>query len=513
MKMRTHLWALAVAFIVITPACEVAGLAFSGDTNTSKVSAEIVINQLRNDQHVIYDHAEIVGDLILEPHNGDKKSQKFKNFLNSTINITNSIFRGNIDFEGVTFNEPVIIEDTVFKRSVSFQGASFLDLSRFNSTTYQGGADFEQAKFHRDASFKNSSFQGHSNFNGTLFMGEANFDKANFDAVSFTNSQFDGYARFGKDVFRESSNFEGSKFSDNASFNQAQFLGKAFLGWTRFDGKRTYFTEADFRDSASFSGSGFNELYFNKANFGEDATFLNSSFEGNASFSDTRFQKDALFYRANFNSNVKLDGCDYGRLVLHWSLIRDHLAPNEPLYNSLIKNYKNLMWISDVNECYFDLRHWKQTATSWTDFSTKISDLFLEYYCGYGTRPLNTLFWIGCAVTIFGLYYWRNGGAKRVHECSMAGTMIIAKKVSEDTYRIEHIPEKTKNQLLPFMLPLLSFEFSLRVLANWNTDDLKINQAVNEQIVEGERWIGRVLLFIFMFYMGSLVISYFTPQP
>ncbi len=509
--MRVPFWVIASVFVVILT-FDMSSFALSDSTQTSNVSAEIILNQLRNDQPVVYDHAEIVGDLVVPPSREEMGSQAEK-FANSAIIITNSTFRGDINFEGVLIKKPIIMEGCIIEGDATFRNASFSNLSRFNSTKFQKQADFELANFTRDAFFKNSDFQGECNFNGSEFMKEANFNEAKFKVARFTDCQFNGYSRFGKAVFQESANFEGSIFLDGASFNQAQFIGKAFLGWVKFPG-RTYFTKTDFRDYASFSGSSFGYIEFDEANFAGETDFLNSSFEGNVRFVSTRFQKDAIFHKANFSSNVNLHGCDYDKLLLHWDSIRNHIKPDETLYSSMKENYKERIWITDVNECDFDYRHWKQSIKPWTDI-TKVPDIFLEWYCGYGTRPLNTVLWIGFFILIFGLYYWSKGGIAQVHKPGWGGKgiLLIAKKVSQDTFNVEYAPEVTNEKQSNLGRLFLSLKFSLFVMASKNTESLTANGGIKWQAIELERWLGRGLFVIFMYYVGDLVTSYFKPLP
>lgn len=510
--MRVRFWvAIELAFVLIILSCEASSSAIPDGPQISKIPVETILNLLRNDQPVIYDHAEIIGDLVIDQPRAEMRSQES---VNSTINITDSVFHGNINFNHIRFKKPVVLEGNIVDGDVSFRSASFMELLKFNSTKFLRQADFYQSKFYLDAAFKNTTFQGESNFYGSLFMNDANFDEAKFKEVSFKNSKFNGYSRFGKVLFQESSIFEGSIFSNNVSFNEAQFIGKSFLGWVQFNGKRTYFRQSNFRNYASFTNSSFEDVYFNGANFTDEITFFNSNFKGNMSLTDTRFQKDAIFDKANFSSNVDLDGCDYSRLVLHWHLIRDHIKPGETLYKSLIENYKNLIWLSDASECYYDFRNWKQSVKPWTDV-TKIADKFLEWYCGYGTRPLNTLPWIGFLIVVFSIYYWSAGGVSQIYRPRSfeEPILVTAKKVSEDTFYIEFIPKTINEDLPPLRSFLLSLKFSIFALASGNTDDFETNKGIKWQIVEAERWLGRGLFLIFMYYWGSLVISYFTPQP
>jgi uncharacterized protein YjbI with pentapeptide repeats len=511
--MKEHAFALATVFIAVILTCEASSSAPSDSHPTSMIASDTILNQLRNDQPVTYDHVEIIGDLILDLSRDGMGGEETPKTVNSTIIISNSTFHGKINFDRAHFKKPVVMEGNLIEGEAHFRNASFLNQSSFGSTDFRATASFEGANFSQEALFKRCTFEEGAVFYGSVYTKEANFDWAKFTNAYFQKSQFGGCARFGRAIFQESANFEDSRFLDNAIFNQAEFFGKAFLGGVKFDGRRTYFTQANFHDSASFSGSIFSDVYFNDAKFVEEAAFLNCSFDGNVRFSNTQFQKDAIFYQAKFSSNLNLDGCSYYKLILHWNSIRNHLKPDEKIYDSLIKNYKNLFWISDVNECYFDLRNWKQSMKPWTDI-TKIFDVFLEWYCGYGTRPQNTLFWIGLVSLLFGLYYWSKGGVYQIQTLALGRDKILltAKKVSEDTFQVEHIP-KPKKELSRIRSLLSSLKFSLFVLAQKNTDDIETEKGIWPQIVELERWLGRGLFVIFGYYVGSLVVSYFTPLP
>ena len=145
---------------------------------------------------------------------------------------------------------------------------------------------------------------------------------------------------------------------------------------------------------------------------------------------------------------------------------------------------------------------------------TKIPDIFLELYCGYGTKPLNTLFWIGLLILLFGIYYWSKSGINKIIKPGQSERiLLVAKKVSDCTYNIEYTPEVIHEKSSYLRSFLLSLKFSLFTMASKNAEDLKVNESINWRIVEAERWLGRGLFVIFMYYVGSLVTSYFTPHP
>ena len=65
--MREHSWVKAFLLILMIVEGTMVSSAIPDATNASKVSAEIILNQLNGSQPVIYDRVEILGDLDLSP--------------------------------------------------------------------------------------------------------------------------------------------------------------------------------------------------------------------------------------------------------------------------------------------------------------------------------------------------------------------------------------------------------------------------------------------------------------
>ncbi len=506
--MRANSRGLATVLLLIVLNCTIVSSVLSEGPHRASISSDVILDKLQKGQPVIYDHADITGDLILDSIKS-KENDSAEKLVNSTIIITNSIFHGCINMDRIVLKEPVILERNVIERVVSFRNAHFRSSSSFNSTCFQELADFEQASFIDNAFFINSTFQKESNFNGSSFTKQAGFDAARFGIARFTDSRFSGNAGFGKAIFQGSTWFERSRFFEYAIFREAQFKANAYMGSAKFFGD-TFFTKTSFLDSAVFSSSRFNNIVFDDANFAEDAIFENSSFNGRVSFVYTLFQKDALLYKANFSSKINLDGCKYSKLVLHWTVIKDHIIQQEEVYKDLIKNYKNLFWIKDTNECYFDLMSWKQNSKQWTD-PTKFWYIIMELSWGYGTRPQNIIIWVGIFVLIFGLYYWWRGGVRQMHALDIDNISFIARRIDGDTFVLDQRPKKVIEKSSGLRSVLTSLEFSLYTLVSKNTDGFQIDDGINRAVVAIECWLGRGLIFILMYYISSFVASYFSP--
>ena len=211
-EMREHSWVKAFLLILMIVEGTMVSSAILDATNVSKISAEIILNQLNGSQPVIYDGVEILGDLDLSPSKDDEN--KLLNLINSSLIITNSTFHGGIYSYQALIKKPIIIEGCIIEGAVHLQNVSFLDLAGFNSTIFQKKAFFSQSIFSGDAHFRGCTFQAEEgDFNGSKFMSVANFDEAKFDAARFTDCQFQGYSRFGKAIFQQSADFEGSDSS------------------------------------------------------------------------------------------------------------------------------------------------------------------------------------------------------------------------------------------------------------------------------------------------------------
>ncbi len=73
-----------------------------------------------------------------------------------------------------------------------------------------------------------------------------------------------------------------------------------------------------------------------------------------------------------------------------------------------MKNFKDLEYFEDANDCYFQYRWKSQWRKSWLEWS-KYSDFLICAACGYGVRPIRPLVLGLFVVVICAIYYrWKN---------------------------------------------------------------------------------------------------------
>jgi hypothetical protein len=175
-------------------------------------------------------------------------------------------------------------------------------------------------------------------------------------------------------------------FNRNASFASSDFRGVADFRFSKFN-KSTNFFRCKFKDNAYFRLSWFNETL----DFAE-SELRNVNFEG-----------------ASINK-LNLYGCEYDKMYIRWHNITNFIY-DDVAYLSLLKNFRELGYIEDYDSCYFQYRK-EHRGQPWPLVGgvdkpiRRIFDFFLEWSYGYGTRPLNALYFSLAFIIIFGIF-WR----------------------------------------------------------------------------------------------------------
>jgi len=173
----------------------------------------------------------------------------------------------------------------------------------------------------------------------------------------------------------------------------------------------TSFDSSRFCGIVSFSLSQFKaKTIFSSAHFLEDGLFLGTEFTDASDFTGATFQKDFLLDAAKIHSmllsdatfigQISLHNADFMRLEVRWLRLCDHLAYDGAAYLSLAKNFRNLEWFEDADDCYYDYRRLSQSnkslfvpAGSETKINwSKLLDNLAWISCGYGVRPRYTVF-------------------------------------------------------------------------------------------------------------------------
>jgi len=396
---------LLMAFILVGSA--------PAQSNSTRISATDVVAKIKSGEPVNYQNVTIEGPLDLSDLKGP---------VNQAVSITNSRI-DSTNFDGITFDEPLDMSGSVFQKSASFAKAKFLSDARFTGTTFIGSADF------RDA-----DFEGSSSFTSTQFFNDTSFGNAQFNSdTSFLDASFARDVDFNFAQFSRTASFWNASF-DNVSFLEAKFIGHASFGYAKFNGNSVFaatnfgsdvvFKSSVFRGNTTFGLSNFDGLCdFTGVNFKVMATFLGTKFSDNVYFTDAKFDKDLILEGARIysmqldnvtfaeGSKINLKDADFTRFVVRWSAIKDRVVFNGAAYQALVKNYKNLEWFDDSDDCYYQYRMLTQSQEPWG--STKIIDIISWLSCGYGVRVSYVSFWCLFTIVFFGAVYWAGNGMRR----------------------------------------------------------------------------------------------------
>jgi uncharacterized protein YjbI with pentapeptide repeats len=397
------------------------------------VGAGEILAKVQMGQPVAYDHVRIAGDLNLSGLT-----------VNSTFSITNSMLPG-ANFLGTGFAEFVDFEGTVFEGSADFAAAQFFKSTSFEDAQFHDSASFFLTQFFEDSSFSNVSFQnvsfieaslshtifnqarfrGRADFNFTSFEGYCGFWNASLENASFLESQFKGSADFSNCSFGQV-NFINAYFGEFANFECTSYRSPAIFAGANFQNLAN-FASSRFDDEASFLLTQFNAAaHFGSVDFQGDALFGLAKFEGLAQFEGSRFGGDLNLIGSQLH-NVKLESvtlekstmielrdAEFFRLEVPWKVLSGHLQYDGPAYIALVKNYRELEWFDDANDCYYRYRltAQEQEPLGWT----KIADIAAWISCGYGVRPAYTVLLSIAAIIFFALLFIFGRGIARADE-------------------------------------------------------------------------------------------------
>jgi len=347
-----------------------------------------------------------------------------------------------------------------FRADCDFQGARFGSYAGYQSSIFSGNADFRGASFGGELNFEFASFQGNATFIGFAAAGEVNFFRTGFRDVNFEEAELQNDALFQETTFGPAC-FKGAHFQGSASFRASRFNedvsfpGCIFEGPTRFDHARFLggvdFEDALFMQCAQFSEDIFqSNASFDRSRFCAEATFLGSQFSGKTHFSSVKFEGDGIFtgtqfaglanfsaaefhedflldgaraqeirlLGAAFDGQVSLQNANFARLDVRWPSICGHLAYDGAAYLSLAKNFRNLEWFEDADDCYYHyrrksqankrllVREGRQISINWS----KLLDCLALVSCGYGVRPRYTVFLSILLIFVFALLFWAGQG-------------------------------------------------------------------------------------------------------
>jgi hypothetical protein len=195
-----------------------------------------------------------------------------------------------------------------------------------------------------------------------VLFSTASFSSAEFfGGVSFANAMLAGQSNFGYALFRGDAIFAATNFGNNVIFRSAQFMDNVTFGLANFGG------------FADFAGTTFDEAaFFGVAKFADNGYFVDAVFKKDLILEGARIYSMQLD-NATFGdaARINLKDADFGRFVVRWSILKDLLIFNGAAYQALVRNYKNLEWFDDADECYYQYRRIAGPEPwGWTGFWT-----------------------------------------------------------------------------------------------------------------------------------------------
>lgn len=244
---------------------------------TGTIMLGLNINKTEIDENLIFDWAEIHGDL------------EFKNdYIKGRSSFMGVNVDGNVNFEGsIIQNELNFMSGTVTKGSVFFNDTIISGKVYFDAANLEGYLDFKSSIIHNEANFRLKKIGYDAEFN------EITIDRsANFNGIEVGGYISLEYAEIGGNIDFEESKLGTSKNSPDG--NDSFFIGANIKGEADFMG-------AEFFGEANFSKTSFREnTYFFKTTFNKNVDFLETRFYENVDFVETNFKKQANFNNASF---------------------------------------------------------------------------------------------------------------------------------------------------------------------------------------------------------------------
>jgi uncharacterized protein YjbI with pentapeptide repeats len=383
--------------------------AAASQTLQQEVPAGEIVSKVKAGINASYDNVSVIGDIDLRNIEAEERLQITNSHL-AGVNLAGSSFAKSVDFSESTFSSDVDLSRAKLSNYAGFAGASF-----------EKNASFEETEF-PESDFTDASLLGYSDFTSAVFGDYASFNGALLSNATFNESQFEGVADFCYSVFDSRGEFFKSSFSDVALFKNVEFTGGARFELVSFSDIAA-FTSAEFGDRAVFISSRFRApTHFGTANFSADAVFQLAQFDNLAHFIGSNFSGDLNLMSSKI-ANIKLENTtfaedaqillkdsDFTKFQTHWNHIKNNLAYDGAAYLKLVKNYKDLEWFSDSDDCYYQYRVESQNMKGWG--LSKISDMLACISCGYGVRPFNPVYCSLALIVVCTGILWRGNGLR-----------------------------------------------------------------------------------------------------
>jgi hypothetical protein len=363
-----------------------AGVKRTADEGREVVKAEEILAKIERGEDVVVKDKIIEGDLDLSKVKLNEKNVK------SRIEIVNSEIHGELVFINAVFSKYLDLSHTKFNKSVLFTDVTFIE-----------NIDFSEATFSETANFKHVHVGSESGLDERTSFAGAHFDKN----VNFAYTHFWSEVTFNSVNFGRKADFMSTNFYNGAIFSSTQFNKSVYFSYIDFNIK-AWFKKTKFEEDVTFEDVVFNgNADFIGARFGGCADFQEAHFRGDVLLSHARFKEDAYFVGASFDKNLKLERTRFitGEFEIEWDAIKEILDCDDRVYLALVKNFKNLGWFDDADNCYYEYRNAKMKEKG-RPYLSEFWDVISFLSCGYGVRPGFTIACVFIFIYIFGSLFW-----------------------------------------------------------------------------------------------------------
>ena len=301
--------------------------------------------------------------------------------LGKDVNYVGKTIVGDIDIDDLKLQE--------VPTARSPEDIKYLGLSRnlkvvrspliFQDCLVDGSINLSNARMLAPASFSHCTILREAIFHGSEFYASADFSYLRFNHIAdLIGTEFNVSANFLQSQFNKPAKFMGSRFNEFADFRGSQF-----------------------NESANFRGSQFNKFaYFSSSHFNEYADFDQTKFLGDLSFEGSRID------------NLSLNHAEFGKIFMRWKDVT-LMEYDETAYLLLIGNFKNLNFLEDANDCYYDYRNDRRATLPWY---YQPVDYALMLFYGYGVKPDRPVLWSLFFMAFFAAPFWWRQGILPVRE-------------------------------------------------------------------------------------------------
>lgn len=298
-----------------------------------------------------------------------------------------AVFKGDADFNEITFENEADFFDAVFKGEADFQGADFKEGAAFWGVVFERTAHFSGTGIKGWTRFGQATFEGKAYFAGTAFENEADFSGALFKGSAyFRTATFEGEAIFIHALFKGEADFREAVFEDTLLINPLRHDKKTFEG------------EADFR-WVKFSQP--EKVEFQKVDLSQ-VRFLETDLRG-VHFTDVEWEKEKGNNRNMVFDEVSLP-LDPSPLDPYTSEVKKFdYALIAQLYRRLRANYEENLRYGEAGDFY--IGEMEMTRKAQTSIFKKLPLLFYKAISNYGESYYRPLCWIAAILLIFPLLF------------------------------------------------------------------------------------------------------------